>query len=369
MALAWVGSVCADDAIKGGCDNQLLSAQERPQVAGAEKINFYKNQYGYIACDTAEEAANMFKDMEKAVATFKTRFGREPGKGLFVKFKPEIKNVMGELMRKLECVWLIPCIPQDSLVGLVDDNQLRAAIRGQIKEQLPQLADEKINEIVEQNFPEVRKQILQQVGRISINTHELGHMLLMGAYWPDYFVKTEDRKSQYGGPAADWLDEAAAILLEDSAIVKSRWETIKEVVQKNFAGFVPLEQLVKMNHPAKENKGGDADDQQGESASGSVEVTVGVRAISEDGGGPEAGANFYAQICGFADFLIETTGKKDIFGSIAENEANGSNFESWLKKNAATYKLPPTLPELDQQFRGWLVAKFKPAATPAGKQR
>lgn len=367
MALALAGSVCADEGSKGGSGNQLLSAQERPQVAGAEKINFYKNQYGYIACDTAEEAAKMFKDMEKAVSTFKTRFGREPGKGLFVKFRPEIKNVMGELMRKLECVWLIPCIPQDSLASLVDDNQLRVAMRAQIKEQLPQLADENINEIVEQNLPELRKQILQQAGRISINTHELGHMLLMGAYWPDYFSKTKEKKSQYGGPAADWLDEAAAILLEDSAIVKSRWETIKEIVKNNFTGFVPLEELVSMKHPVRSKAGEKKDDQQGKSAADSVEVTLGVTAITDDGGGQEMAAYYYAQICGFADFLIETTGKKDIFGSIAENEANGSNFEAWLEKKAATYKLPQTLAGLDKQFRGWLVAKCKPADTPVGK--
>jgi alpha-L-fucosidase len=73
---------------------------------------------------------------------------------------------------------------------------------------------------------------------------------------------------------------------------------------------------------------------------------------------------FYVQCYSFARFMIEATGKKNVFGSIAEADTKGIKFDAWLKQNAALYKLPPTVAELDQAYRKWLVAQSKTTAKP-----
>ncbi|MBU1384939.1 MAG: hypothetical protein KKG14_07090 [Alphaproteobacteria bacterium] len=47
--------------------------------------------------------------------------------------------------------------------------------------------------------------------------HELGHMWAIRAYWPD-----ARGGGHYGGPADDWFDESAAVLMEDEALGQTR---------------------------------------------------------------------------------------------------------------------------------------------------
>jgi len=51
--------------------------------------------------------------------------------------------------------------------------------------------------------------------------HELGHLWFTHAFWP-MASQAEEGESHYGGPGPDWLDELAAILLEDAPTTDRR---------------------------------------------------------------------------------------------------------------------------------------------------
>ena len=60
---------------------------------------------------------------------------------------------------------------------------------------------------------------------------------------------------------------------------------------------------------------------------------------------------FYIQARGFADFLIEKTGRPTVFADIARSLAGGETFEAWLAGDGASLGLPPTLDGLDALWR------------------
>lgn len=60
---------------------------------------------------------------------------------------------------------------------------------------------------------------------------------------------------------------------------------------------------------------------------------------------------FYIQARGFADFLIEKTGRAVIFADIARALAGGRTFEAWLSNEGAALGLPGTVDGLDRLWR------------------
>jgi hypothetical protein len=175
----------------------------------------------------------------------------------------------------------------------------------------------------------------------SVNAHELGHL------WLDenYAWKPQKDFVQYGTPAADWLDETAAVLLEDSLTTEIRRAGL---VRSYRAGSIkPLDTLFTMQHPQNELF-----------ASMTPADTGGVAAALERAmrATPSGLADsFYEQCRGLIDFLLERTDDPTIFGAIAANEANGSNMAEWLRTNGARYKLPTTVDGLEQEWQRWLA--------------
>jgi hypothetical protein len=157
-----------------------------------------------------------------------------------------------------------------------------------------------------------------------INPHELGHAWLMNSYAWQW-------ESGYGTPAADWLDEAAAVLMEDTVLTKLRRDELIKYYRKRQAtqkGMLPLDTLLTMAHPSE-----------------GTAPPVTLDALSR----------------GFADFLLERATDPTILDAIAANEASGSNIADWLKANGARHGLPTTISDLDKEWQRW-VARLAAAA-------
>ena len=75
----------------------------------------------------------------------------------------------------------------------------------------------------------------------------------------------------------------------------------------------------------------------------------------DDGRNP---AMFYSQSRGFADFMIERTGNKQIFADVARHIAAGGTMDSWLASSGSTVGLPADAASLDVQFKAWLVDRY-----------
>ena len=182
-------------------------------------------------------------------------------------------------------------------------------------------------------------------------THELGHLWFIAAYKP----AGEEVKGRhgYGGWAPDWLDETAAILLENETLTERRRNAFKMM---KIEDLYPLETFLTMEHPALKSAHAFNKKVVGQIPSS------GTRAIVLSGEEAEAflkasgnanPANFYTQARGFADYVMTMTGDEQIFAKLARHLSKGGTVENWL---SLTDGLADDVAALSQDWIEWVEA-------------
>jgi hypothetical protein len=171
----------------------------------------------------------------------------------------------------------------------------------------------------------------------------------MHSFWGD----SQGGSHHYGGGAPDWLDEAAAISLEDAEMTAGRREAFRELAAE---GRIPsLAQLLALEHPlariaaeAAARRGAEGGDYA--MMVGEAEAEEMFAAATFDP------PSFYAIVRGFLDFLSEPTGNI----SLAEITAmldEGESFETWLAEHGADYGLADNLADLETDWAAWAAAQ------------
>lgn len=178
----------------------------------------------------------------------------------------------------------------------------------------------------------------------NLTRHELGHVLFNLAYWPDL-----GRTSGHGhARSPDWLNEAAAMVLEADELVAQRRRLLRGMGADPAQPLPALAEFLAMANPARPV---------GQAAPAARGVSLVYRSPAESGDAA-AGARYYAQVQGWADFLVQATAatRAGVLGSISERIAAGDSFEDWLGDTGPAFGLPGTLPALDRQWQAWLQA-------------
>jgi hypothetical protein len=199
--------------------------------------------------------------------------------------------------------------------------------------------------------------------------HELGHLWFTEAYWPNAAAPAgAERPSHYGGPGPDWLDEIAAVILEDDQSAERRRDQFASLLRgdvlPSMGRAVPREQVLDLRlflsreHPALAGGMGPPPTIP---AGGSMGVAVTFTPAGSANGRPADAGLFYLQARRFADFLIETSGRADILAAIARFVAAGGSMEGWLRGEGARHGLPASLEALDAAWRAWADAPVRPA--------
>jgi len=191
--------------------------------------------------------------------------------------------------------------------------------------------------------------------------HELGHLWLIQAFWRERATAGEGGPSHYGGPAPDWLDEAAAIAMEDDMLTAPRRSHFREMASGGATGGIaPLESFFGMAHPLAGLAALARSDatRSGERTS-QIMVLTGEEVQRRLGVGPQAGPNFYAQSRVVADFLLDRSGNPRILADIARSLAGGATIEQWLAANGAANHLEPTLAGLERQWQTWIDGHYR----------
>lgn len=185
--------------------------------------------------------------------------------------------------------------------------------------------------------------------------HEVGHLWFTHAFWPTAGQSDEDVR-HYGGPGPDWLDELAAILMEDAPTTDRRRAQMQQLLRGEVvptigpvAGrdiLLDLKSFLSRAHPALTRV---------QTAPPNLPAGGGIALVyTPAGSGPSAVVQerlFYIQARGFADFLIEKTGRATVFADIAQALADGRTFEDWLSTDGAVLGLPQTVDGLDHVWR------------------
>ena len=199
--------------------------------------------------------------------------------------------------------------------------------------------------------------VLTNVGAHNVDTlrHGLGHALFRAVYWPGVDDSTS---THYGTPAPDWLDEAAALLMEGKALRLQREAYFAEALRRLPSEIVPLADFLRMEHPVTAQARLRKQAQTGPQTDSDIHGT--------SGSDSHAIMLFYAQSLAFADFLIATSGNHGIHGAISAAEAQGVDFADWLAEAGARHHLPHDIPALQAAWEAWCIALPDTATDPAG---
>lgn len=178
----------------------------------------------------------------------------------------------------------------------------------------------------------------------NLTRHELGHVVFNLAYWPDL-----GRMPGHGHVRSpDWLNEAAAMLLEADDLVAQRRRLLRGMLADPGQPLPDLAGFLAMANPARPD---------GQAAPAAKGVSLIYRSPAE-AGDPAVGARYYAHVQGWADFLVQATthARPGVLGSISQRIAAGGRFDDWLADTGPAFGLPDNLPALERQWWAWLEA-------------
>ncbi|KLI99098.1 hypothetical protein WQ56_13195 [Luteimonas sp. FCS-9] len=200
-------------------------------------------------------------------------------------------------------------------------------------------------------------QVLGHLQAQHLNTlrHELGHAQYRAAYWPD----AESVDGQYGTPAPDWLEEAAAVRMEGDAARAQYERNFFAALRTESPAVLPLAQFLAHTHPVVAQR-------QALMQSSGVQTPSGIQVMTMSGDGARAASLFYSQSMLFADFLDQTSIQPHILGAISDAIAAGADFESWLADTGAVYGLPGDIAALQTAWDAWCTARAGGAHEAAG---
>lgn len=231
------------------------------------------------------------------------------------------------------------------------------AVRRQVEEQTKGMPEEQRNTIMDMALSQIKPSGPVSAKQKGVLTHELGHLWFIGAFERRAQTDGETKNAGhgYGGWAPDWLDEAAAVLMENDTLTQSRRAAFQT---EDPGGLYPLREFLTMEHPAAksaqellknyQDKNPDASVKEGES-----------RAIFLTGDDADEflknakdhdPVRFYTQTRGFVDFLTEQTHDPQVIAKIAAHLARDHDFENWL---LAQSNLPDSMEGLEALWTEW----------------
>ncbi|WP_024891182.1 hypothetical protein [Luteimonas huabeiensis] len=306
--------------------------------APAAELACVASEAGWFYAHDAGSAARIAEDALRTGEDFRRRFSRPPPRGAVIAGGAGfvLAPAAAQILRDAGAAWQLPWLDASERRELQ-----RLGIERQLRAQRPQASEAEIAALLEAALR--RAPALQATDRSALR-HEIGHALLIHAFWPD--AAGTSGAAHYGGPAQDWLDETAAVLMESEDMADARRRRLAEPGER--ARLLPLEAFFAADHPLAARLA----ELRPSAAGGGIRVISGEDAqrLSQEAGG------FYAQARGVADFLIEASGDPAVFGDIATFAAAGGDMAGWLSARGARYGLPTTVAALDAAWRRWLDA-------------
>jgi hypothetical protein len=304
LATLAAGPVAADDP---GCPDQA----ERPAhicIASA---------HGLAYADTRKDADMGAHALEGAALQFPTYFGTRAPTGVLVLSGTYTTEAARDFAASQSLGYGLSWLPESaSPMSRRDSRTGRSAGRQRVRRGLHE----------------------------NVLRHELGHAMYAAMFWPDASSDTP----AYGSPAPDWLDEAAALLMEMPGERQRRDAAFLATFRASPGKIPPLAAFVRMPHPALALQ--EMMRRFGETSRSGV-VSMKLPAGAGLGEGLDI---FYGQAGLFARFLIDLSGDRLILRSISEAAVAGVDFETWLAQRGDDAALPRTLTALQARWEAWL---------------
>jgi hypothetical protein len=337
----------------------VANAAERCPAARASAPRLaacIETPHGVVLSADVAEARRLADLAQAGEARFRTAFDRTPA--TYAILQGEVSAEARRALRAAGFVVLLPWFIREGLQQGLDESTRRqvetlAASRGLTPEQTQAVLNSALGQVRERAGSGAPDRDPWAV------PHELGHGWYVQAFWPGVAM---DGQGHYGGPGPDWLDETAAILMENESSSQERRNQFRTAYSSQGHGTIDdLPTFLHRDQPMKNFNLAGAAVATGGSGTGLVVMRT-------QEGGPDfervrQAGMFYAQGRVFADFMIETSGRPDIFARIGAAFGAGRTIEQWLADNGSNLRLGRTLVELDARWRAWLLTHYgAPAA-------
>jgi hypothetical protein len=297
-----------------------LTGQHRPTIPGLDDHTGFGFPSGWAFIkDTAGITATL-TELQHAIARFEQRFGKHlhPGAVVYIERASmsggsnilEVPPAADSALQAAGAAWVN---------ALLDQKAYRVGIEEEIKRQNPGLPSgalqQTVDDMANASYP--------------IMYHEIGHGWFHSAY-----QVSEDEMFKKNTPVPAWLEESAAISVEDRQTDSNRLQSVLDAMRADphTRTIVPLDTLFVMRHPVE------GDWKPGETVNGI----------------PYDQINFYGECSAVTQFLLAHAGTRPILGSIADHIQQGKTMAQWLRTQGVQYGLPATIAELDAAWRQWL---------------
>ncbi len=290
----------------------------------------------WIYTDEPETMARSVTEVQTATRLYKQYFGSLPQPGALI-FKLGLSPQAPQQLERAGATWILP---------MASPTLLRQKFRESMTKALQAQGAEASEEVIEAKLAQLEK----RSDGLAIVPHELGHVWLSAHFDPRPLANPEPEPGhRYGSNLPDWLDEAAALLMETGTIAARRRQGVVETLRSGQ--FLPLAKLFTAEHPALGMAALAAAQAQAEAGNkvGTVIVATGA---------DDKAATFYQQSISVASYLIERTGNQQIMAVIARAHRDGQSMETWLADQGQVYGLASSIPELDAAWVAWAKSNY-----------
>lgn len=304
---------------------------------------------GWFHAANPATARQIAEDATLAASSFESYFGRPAPRGAVIAGGEgrAIPDDIDQALTAAGAAWQLPWLDAAGRRAVQ-----RSALERQLRASMPGVDEAQLQARIDAALSSATAPPDSAADRSSLR-HEIGHMLLIRAFWGPPAIDASRGTGHYGGPGPDWLDELAAVLLESQVMADNRRAKLHS--PEAAVHLQPLATFFDMPHPMAARMSELA------SRGPGAHVISGAEAQRLTG---DAGW-FYVQARGVADFVLDTSSDPAVFGHMAAFLADGGDMEGWLAAHGAQSGLPASITELDAAWTQWLAARApSPAPTP-----
>lgn len=325
--------------------------------------------HGVVLAATTDRAAALAAIAAQGEERFARHFDRTPPRYALIEGDGAFDPAIGDALAAAGYVWRFPWLSakaqSDGMAASV-----RRAVEARAKAQgaTAQATEAMVTAALAQQQARQTPEAIDRRER-GVVPHELGHGWYMRGWWPEP-PKAGGVKRQYGGPGPDWMDELAAVLMEDDVLTSERRSGFASRLEQGGSErerLLDLKTFLTTDHPMADRALTlpVAAPPAGTAPQPGAPVTisrVGVMSGEEARSLATAGLLFYLQSRLFADYLIERAGPSRAFVTAADTFAAGGTTADWLARHGASLGIATDIDTLQSDWRAWVAARSASAA-------
>ncbi len=321
--------------------------------------------HGVVLAESDDRAAALAAMAAQGEVRFARHFDRTPPRYALIEGDGAFDAAVGDALAGAGYVWRFPWLSakaqSDGMAA-----SIRRAVEARAKAQgaTAEATEAMVTAALAQQQARQSPEAIDRRER-GVVPHELGHGWYMRGWWPEV-PKVEGAKTQYGGPGPDWMDEVAAVLMEDDVLTAERrsgFASRLEAGGSERERLLDLKTFLTTDHPMAGRSftmPAPTTPPAGAAASAATPVRisrVGVMSGEEARSLAASGLLFYLQSRSFADYLIERAGPSRAFVTAADTFAAGGTTADWLARHGASLGIATDIDALQTDWRAWVAGR------------